>query len=63
MKKSLITFALFAAGLAMSGSLRAQVNDPGQVAKDGATNHANDNINNGVDNGLNKTENAIKGLF
>ncbi|MDP4218414.1 MAG: OmpA family protein [Bacteroidota bacterium] len=63
MKKSLLPLALFAAGLVMSGNLRAQVNDPGQVAKDGATNHVNDNISNGVDNGLNKTENAIKGLF
>jgi len=43
--------------------LRAQVVNPGDAAKDGATNHVNNNISNGVDNGLNGTENAIKGLF
>ncbi|HEY9000261.1 MAG TPA: OmpA family protein [Mucilaginibacter sp.] len=45
------------------GSVHAQVSNPGDVAKDGATNHANGDINSTVDNGLNKTENAIKGLF
>jgi OOP family OmpA-OmpF porin len=63
MKKSIVFIAIFIAGLAINGPLHAQVNDPGQVAKDGATNHVNNNINNDVDNGLNKTENALKGLF
>jgi OmpA-OmpF porin, OOP family len=59
MKKSLLFTALcIAVQIA-----QAQVNDPGQVAKDGATDHANNNLSNGVDNGLNKTESAIKGLF
>ncbi|MDR3716341.1 MAG: OmpA family protein [Puia sp.] len=43
--------------------LHAQVTDPGQVAQQGATNHANNDVSSGVENGLNKTENAIKGLF
>ncbi|HEY4335935.1 MAG TPA: OmpA family protein [Puia sp.] len=59
MKKSL----LFAALCIAVHIAHAQINDPGQVAKDGATDHANNNISNGVDNGLNKTEGAIKGLF
>jgi hypothetical protein len=59
MKKSL----LFAALCIAMQITNAQVNDPGQVAKDGATNHANNDMSSGVDNGLNKTENALKGLF
>lgn len=43
--------------------LRAQVINPGDAAKNGATDHVNNNISNGVDNGLNNTGNAIKGLF
>ncbi|HTQ27453.1 MAG TPA: OmpA family protein [Puia sp.] len=41
----------------------AQVNDPNQVAKDAASNQANNDMNNAAQNGLNKTENAIKGMF
>ncbi|HEX4371672.1 MAG TPA: hypothetical protein VHZ50_00055, partial [Puia sp.] len=41
----------------------AQVNDPGQVAKDAATNNTNSNMNNAANNGVNKVENGIKGLF
>lgn len=41
----------------------AQINDPKQVTKDAATNHANNNIDNAAENGVNKAENAIKGLF
>jgi OmpA-OmpF porin, OOP family len=41
----------------------AQVNDPGQVAKDATTNSANSNMNNAANNGVNKVENGIKGLF
>ncbi len=59
MKKSL----LFAALCITLQIANAQVNDPGQVAKDGASNHVNNDMSNGVDNGLNKTENALKGLF
>ena len=54
---------MFLICLAMLGSVCAQVNNPGDVAKDGATNHANGDINSTVNNGLNKTEGAIKGLF
>jgi OOP family OmpA-OmpF porin len=63
MQKRLVLIVLPAICLAATFSLHAQVNDPSQVAKNGATDHVNNNINNGVDNGLNKTENAIKGLF
>ena len=49
--------------LAASGQLRAQVTNPGDAAKNGATDHANTDISNSVDNSLNKTENSIKGLF
>jgi outer membrane protein OmpA-like peptidoglycan-associated protein len=41
----------------------AQVNDPGQVAKDATTNHANNDMSNAADNGLNKAENGVKNLF
>ncbi|HSZ87261.1 MAG TPA: OmpA family protein [Puia sp.] len=41
----------------------AQVNDPGQVAKDAATNNTNSNMNNAANNSVNKVENGIKGLF
>jgi OmpA-OmpF porin, OOP family len=63
MKKRFVHIVLFIICLAATFSLHAQVNDPAQVAKNGATDHVNNNINNGVDNGLNKTESAIKGLF
>jgi OOP family OmpA-OmpF porin len=59
MKKSLLFITLFA----LAQGLHAQINDPGQVARDGATDHANNDVSNSVDNGLNKTEGAIKGLF
>jgi OmpA-OmpF porin, OOP family len=60
MKKGLVFIALC---IAAQTALHAQVNDPGQVARNGATNHVNNDVSNGVDNGLNKTENAFKGLF
>jgi outer membrane protein OmpA-like peptidoglycan-associated protein len=41
----------------------AQVNDPGKVGKDAATNHANNDMNNAANNGMNKVEDGIKGLF
>jgi len=44
-------------------TVQAQVVNPKDAAQQGATDHANNNINNGVNNGLDKTENAIKGLF
>src|SRR3569833_1422658 len=40
-----------------------QVEDPGTAAKEGASQHDNNNIDNGVDKGLNKAEGAIKGLY
>ncbi len=44
-------------------SLAAQVTNPGDVAKNGATDHTNTDVSSGIDNGLSKTEGAIKGLF
>lgn len=41
----------------------AQVNDPNQVAKDAATNQANNDMNSAADNGVSKAENSVKGLF
>jgi len=41
----------------------AQVVNPGNVAKDDATNRANNNIYSGVDKGAGKVEDGIKGLF
>lgn len=43
--------------------LKAQVNDPGQVAKDAASNHANNDMSNAADGGLNKAEQGIGNLF
>ena len=41
----------------------AQVNDPGQVAKDATTNQANNDMNSAADNGVNKAGSSVKGLF
>jgi OOP family OmpA-OmpF porin len=41
----------------------AQVTNPNQVAKDAATNHANNDMNNAADKGLNKAEQGINTLF
>ncbi|HCL84901.1 MAG TPA: hypothetical protein DIC22_13055 [Chitinophagaceae bacterium] len=43
--------------------VRAQVNNPGQVANDAATNQANNDMNNAADKGVNKAEQSIGGLF
>ena len=43
--------------------LHAQITDPKQTAQQGATDKVNNNVTSGVNNGLDKTENAIKGLF
>jgi|SRR6185503_726914 len=59
MKKLFIVLAFVTA----AGTLRAQVENPGDAAKQGATDHVNNNIQNGVDNSLNTTENAVKSLF
>lgn len=59
MKKLIIVLLCLIA----AGQLHAQVVNPEDAAKNGATDHANNNISNGVDKGLNKTEGAIKGLF
>jgi OOP family OmpA-OmpF porin len=59
MKKTILLIATYLLVL----GIQAQVVDPKDAAKSGATDHVNNNINNGVDNSLNKTENAIKGLF
>lgn len=42
---------------------QAQVTDPGQVAKDAASNHANNDMNNAADKGLNKAEKGVSNLF
>jgi len=42
---------------------QAQVNDPGQVAKDAASNHANSDMDNAADQGMNKAEQGIGNLF
>ncbi len=49
--------------LFISARVCAQVSNPGDVVKSGATDHVNNDVSNTVDNGLNKTEDAIKGLF
>ncbi len=54
---------LFAGLLLWLAASHAQVNDPNQVAKDAATNHANNDMNNAADNGLNKAEQGIGNLF
>lgn len=59
MKKTIVLIVLCVIG----EIVRAQINDPGQVAQQGATNHVNNDMSSGVDNGLSKTEGAIKGLF
>jgi OmpA-OmpF porin, OOP family len=41
----------------------AQVENPGQVSKDAATDEVNNNMENAADNGVNKVENGIKGIF
>ncbi len=58
--KHLIILIACCAGLT---AIHAQVVDPKQATKDGATDHVNNNINNGVNNSLDKAENGIKGLF
>jgi outer membrane protein OmpA-like peptidoglycan-associated protein len=58
-----LKISVFVACCTLSLALQAQVNDPRQVAAQGATDHANNNISNGINNGLDKTESAIKGLF
>lgn len=49
--------------LAAAGPLYAQVENPSDAAKNGATDATNNNINSSVNSGINKTEGAIKGLF
>jgi OOP family OmpA-OmpF porin len=41
----------------------AQVANPNQVARDAASNHANNDMNNAADKGLNKAETGINSLF
>jgi OmpA-OmpF porin, OOP family len=43
--------------------LRAQISDPKQVAQQSTDNHVNNDVSGGINNSLNKTENALKGLF
>jgi OOP family OmpA-OmpF porin len=43
--------------------LCAQITDPKQVAQQSTDNHVNNDVSGGINNSLNKTENALKGLF
>ena len=43
--------------------IRAQVNNPGQVANDAATNQANNDMNNAANNGINNAEKGIGNMF
>jgi OmpA-OmpF porin, OOP family len=62
MKKiSLLPLAL--AFCLSSHTAKAQVNDPNQVTKDAATDHANNDMNNEADKGLNKAEQGVNNLF
>jgi outer membrane protein OmpA-like peptidoglycan-associated protein len=57
---------LFACSLSLCLSvdtIQAQVNNPSQVAKDAATNHANSDMDNAADQGLDKAEQGIGNLF
>lgn len=57
---------LFVAGMYLLLSVytvEAQVSNPGQVAQDAATNHANNDMNNEADKGMNKAEQGIGNLF
>jgi outer membrane protein OmpA-like peptidoglycan-associated protein len=49
--------------LAAAAPIYAQVENPGDAAKNSATNATNKNIDNSVNSGVNKAEGAIKGLF
>jgi len=60
MRKSLPLLAIFTAAMLLA---HAQITDPKQTAQQGATDKANNNVSNSVNIGLDKTENAIKGLF
>jgi outer membrane protein OmpA-like peptidoglycan-associated protein len=44
-------------------TVQGQVNDPGQVAKDAATNHANNDMDNAANQGLDKAEQGVGSLF
>ena len=43
--------------------LDAQVNNPGQVANDAATNQANSDMNNAANKGINDAEKGIGNMF
>ena len=43
--------------------IQAQVNNPGQVANDAATNQANNDMNNAANNGINNAEKGIGNMF
>jgi OmpA-OmpF porin, OOP family len=51
-------FAFFLTGIA-----QAQVNNPGQVANDAATNQANNDMYNAANNGVNKAEQGLGSMF
>src|SRR6185312_3435602 len=64
--KNMKRILLFACSLFFCLSVytaQAQVNDPGQVAKDAASNHANSDMDNAADQGMNKAEQGIGNLF
>lgn len=53
----------FVAALLLVHCLFAQVQDPSVTAKQGATDRANSNVSDKVNKGLDKSEDAVKGLF
>ena len=59
MKKTILLACIF---LCLN-SIHAQVNDPNQVAKDAATNHANNDMDNAANKGLDKAEQGVGNLF
>ena len=59
MKKTI----LLAATIFCLQFIRAQVNDPNQVAKDAAANHANNDMDNAANKSLDKAEQGVSNLF
>ncbi len=56
-------FILGLLSFSMIVSTQAQVNNPGQVANDAATNQANNDVNNAANNSVNKAEQGVGNLF
>ncbi|GGA84786.1 OmpA family protein [Puia dinghuensis] len=63
MLKHLLVIAITPLFIIHTERALSQVNNPGNVAKQDASNHANNDVNNSINNGLNKVDNSLKGLF